>query len=762
MLQINNKKDNTFSYLMVLPTLLMSYFQRSTLLPLRLLQVRCLRSLLLVALICEAALLTAHAASEQSHDISPLLTLTPEESEFLNTHPVLRIHAEANWPPFNFIEYGQPKGFVNDYIRMLQEVSGLKFQFVTGYSWDEYVQMLNKHEIDIISNMTITPERKKTILFTEKSVVEVAVGLLSPIGGEATKDLESIRENNLVLGVVKGFYHEELIKRHYPEIRLLLANDIPDLISLVVAGKADVAISAYAAFSYYLERDQNSDLNNHIILKHSLFYPSPEHIGINQHDKPLKSIMDKAMSLISQDQLASLYERWPVAIENPPTVAGEAGQWSDREKAYFTNKKVINMCVDPNWMPLEAIVKGKHVGMAADYIDHIQQQLGVPIQLVNTTNWSESIAFAKSRQCDILSMAMDTPERREYLSFTDPYLTIPLVLAARQEALFIADVSSATGKRLGVVKDYAFVELLKSSYPQLTFVEVGSVNEGLNLVEQGELFGFIDAISIIGYEIQQYHPELKIVGKFDESWHLGIGVRNDAPVLLNAINKAIRGIPKQTLQDITNKWISVRYEKAANFSDFSKYLPFAILILGIVVYRQIILKKYNKKLEVLSYTDTLTRCANRQKIDEVLLYHLNDFLRHQIPFSVVLCDLDNFKLVNDRYGHLAGDNVLKRFAKLMKANIRANDLIGRWGGEEFLIVCPNTDSEGAKQIALHLKDALSLYEFRDVGHVTASFGVAEYNNEQISIETLLSYADAALYESKNAGRNKVSVYQPSA
>ena len=740
---------------MILPTIFNDVFQR-----LVTLQVLRLRSVLLISLILSAVFNSATAGSTaESHDINPLLSLTQEEIDFLETHPVLRIHAETNWPPFNFIEYGQPKGFVNDYIRVLQEVSGLKFQFVTGYSWDEYVEMLHNHEIDLISNMTITPERKKVTLFTEQGVVDVAVGLLTAKGNSKANDLDSIRDNDLVLGVVKGFYHEELIKRHYPEITLLLANDIPDLINLVSTGKADVALSTYAVLSFYLKRDQNTDLQNRIILKHSLFYPSTEHIGINIDDKPLKSILDKAMKLITKEQLTSLQSRWPVAIEQQPEMLDKQEQWSENEKAYFTHKKVINMCVDPDGIPLKTKDKGKHVGMAADYINRIQQQLGVPIQLISTKNWAESIAFAKSRQCDILSMAMDTPERRKYLSFTDPYLTIPLVVAARKDELFIPDMSNATNQPLGVVKEYAFSELLKVSYPQLTFVEIGSVKEGLDLVEIGELYGVIDGLSIIGYELQRNHPELKIVGKFDESWHLGIGVRNDAPVLLNALNHAIKSIPEETLRDITNKWISVRYEQAANFSDLWKYLLFLMLALGILFYRQFILKKYNKKLEMLSYTDTLTGCANRQKIDEVLLYHLNDFLRHRVPFSVVLCDLDNFKQVNDMHGHLTGDTVLKRFAKLMRDNIRANDLIGRWGGEEFLIVCPNTDSEGANQIALHLKGALSSYLFRDVGHVTASFGVAEYNDDAISIEELLSHADVALYESKNAGRNTVSVYQ---
>lgn len=143
----------------------------------------------------------------------------------------------------------------------------------------------------------------------------------------------------------------------------------------------------------------------------------------------------------------------------------------------------------------------------------------------------------------------------------------------------------------------------------------------------------------------------------------------------------------------------------------------------------------------------------------MLLYHQNHFKRHELAFCVVLCDLDNFKGVNDIHGHLAGDTVLKRFAKLMKDNVRVNDLVGRWGGEEFLIICPNTGSEGAKQLSINLKELFAAYLFPDIGHVTASFGIAEYNDISIGIDELLNNADVALYESKNSGRNDVTVYQ---
>ena len=100
---------------------------------------------------------------------------------------------------------------------------------------------------------------------------------------------------------------------------------------------------------------------------------------------------------------------------------------SENEKKYLKNKKAITMCIDPNWMPFEKFEDGKHIGMTADYFKLFEERLDTEIRVLQTKNRSESIEFAKSRKCDILSLVMQTPKRDEYLNFTEPYLSVPLV-----------------------------------------------------------------------------------------------------------------------------------------------------------------------------------------------------------------------------------------------------------------------------------------------------------------------------------------------
>lgn len=157
--------------------------------------------------------------------------------------------------------------------------------------------------------------------------------------------------------------------------------------------------------------------------------------------------------------------------------------------------------------------------------------------------------------------------------------------------------------------------------------------------------------------------------------------------------------------------------------------------------------------------DHLTSIPNRRKFNEVLSYELMRDERYRNGLSLVICDLDKFKNINDQYGHYTGDMVLKAFTKLVSRNIRASDIFARWGGEEFVLLLPETRLETAIEIAEKLRIETEKHMFPAVGHVTSSFGVTQYldgDNEA----TLIRRADEALYKAKDNGRNMVETHPP--
>lgn len=163
-----------------------------------------------------------------------------------------------------------------------------------------------------------------------------------------------------------------------------------------------------------------------------------------------------------------------------------------------------------------------------------------------------------------------------------------------------------------------------------------------------------------------------------------------------------------------------------------------------------------KKVEELSITDQLTKLYNRRKIDEVFAQEIARVHRYQQIFAVIILDIDWFKTVNDKFGHNIGDLVLVKVAEELTNQVRQTDVVGRWGGEEFLILCPQTTVGQAKVLAENIRQVLEQIVHPEVGTVTASFGVAEFTPEDNQI-SVLKRADLGLYKSKENGRNQVSI-----
>ena len=181
----------------------------------------------------------------------------------------------------------------------------------------------------------------------------------------------------------------------------------------------------------------------------------------------------------------------------------------------------------------------------------------------------------------------------------------------------------------------------------------------------------------------------------------------------------------------------------------------SIVLERMVEQRTLELEQAHREMQRLAVTDPLTGLFNRVKIDDVLNLELSRQTRQPDPLSVIMLDIDDFKPINDRYGHRKGDEVLAQFATILTSRSRKTDCLGRWGGEEFLIVCPNTELAAAERLAEDLRRAIASHPFDLDQPLTASLGVAESCFGDTP-ETLVERADVALYSAKHQGRNRVT------
>ncbi len=166
------------------------------------------------------------------------------------------------------------------------------------------------------------------------------------------------------------------------------------------------------------------------------------------------------------------------------------------------------------------------------------------------------------------------------------------------------------------------------------------------------------------------------------------------------------------------------------------------------------LEEQRKMFEKEASTDTLTRIANRLKFNAVLEQQVEISKRYGDDLSIILLDIDNFKMINDTYGHQVGDNVLVELSKAIGESVRKSDTFARWGGEEFVIILPQTSLKTANILAEKLREKVAGYSFSDKLDITCSFGVAQYQNME-PISDFLKHVDDALYQAKEAGKNIV-------
>ncbi|MDC0932718.1 transporter substrate-binding domain-containing protein [Arcobacteraceae bacterium] len=511
------------------------------------------------------------------------IDLTIKEKQFLKDHPIITLGIGKGWIPY-IIENneGVLTGHNIDIVNEIEKHSGLKIKFHS----DKWSKVLKEAELGNIDGLAMSVAHKERsnkfdftnmygsmqkLIFTRKQ--DEKISTLKQLEGKSLAVLES----NLL---------ELKIARKLENVKIVLFTSYIEAIKAVSLGTVDAMIGEVGILH----------VSNKIgmpYLEPSIFLEDKLNMVFSiRNDWPeATSIINKSLRVMGEVELLEIQHKW--FLKNPSKHKG-SHPLSLEEKGYLKKKKVVNVCIDPNWMPFEAFDEnGKHIGLSSDYFDKFRKELDIPLNIIKTDSWHETLEFTKSRKCDVISLAMKTEQRSKYLNFTQPYLKTPLVLATKLDKSFVNDFNTLSNQKLGIPKGYAFVELLKKSYPNLNIIEVDNIHEGLEKVIDGKHFGYIGTLNSIGYLFQrEFAGDLKIAGKFDEKWELGTAVRDDDKILLNIFNKLISNIDEKETQKIFNKWITLKYEEKVDYSLLIRFILFAFIIILIFVF-------WNKKLSSL-------------------------------------------------------------------------------------------------------------------------------------------------------------------
>ncbi|MDH1056124.1 diguanylate cyclase [Pseudomonas alcaligenes] len=436
---------------------------------------------------------------------------------------------------------------------------------------------------------------------------------------------------------------------------------------------------------------------------------------------------------------------------------------SPEQQAYVRAHPEISMCVDPDWAPFERLnARGEHEGIAADLLRLLASRAGLTLRIHVTPDWDASLAASKAGECQLLGFLNQSPDRDAWLLFTQPYFTDANVLISREEHPSVASLGDFVGARIALPSGTSVEEKLRRLYPGLQFVIVGSEAEALRLVNERQAEFTLRSLVMAADTIKnEGWFNLKIAGQVPELDNLfRIGVLRSEPMLRDILDQAIATLTPEEVNAVVNRYVAVRVETPVDYRLLLQVVAVFVLILASNLFWVVRLRRANRKLARQAVTDALTGLANRKQLNRFSQGTVETARRHHRPLAVVLFDIDHFKVVNDQHGHLVGDQVLCDIATLLARAVRQGDCLGRWGGEEFLLICPETRGEQALQLAERILAQARNLPLATGKPCTLSAGVAQLGAGD-SVNDLLQRADEALYQAKTQGRDRACLAQRS-
>jgi len=408
-----------------------------------------------------------------------------------------------------------------------------------------------------------------------------------------------------------------------------------------------------------------------------------------------------------------------------------------------------------------------------DLVKLLLKESNIIFEATEASSWSVSFKDLQDKKCDILPWATATPQRLNIMTFTRPYARIKIVIITKKNRSYIRELSEVKGATFATLRGNHLNNQVKALYPNVKLLEKNKATDVLSMVASGKTYGGLASLySVANLFEDEIFYDLKIAGilptDFDDV--VSLATRKEDVLLSGILEKIIIIGDKQALADFLSRGAVTTVKPAVNYQEYWLLISVVILFVVMLVLWNGKLTVLNnklkitrnkleaktKELELLSETDTLTKTYNRIKLDQVFYIELKRAERYEYPLSIIMIDIDYFKNVNDSHGHIIGDRVLTKFASLIKNKLRSNDVLGRWGGEEFLVICPSTDLSQAELVAEKLRQIIEKSDFTPVDKMTASFGVTEWISKDTQ-EAIISRADYAMYLSKKHGRNKVSI-----
>ncbi|MCL1805492.1 MAG: GGDEF domain-containing protein [Clostridiales bacterium] len=658
---------------------------------------------------------------------------------------------------------GSTAGFASMLCGLLSELFDAEFR-LSLYDWDRLMESLESGELDFTGELTPTEERMGVFTMTSPIAVRmlrVFTTVDAKIKTEA--DVGGLRIGFLTDSVTADSVAE---KYHYEFQRVDVDNyDIAaamlrdgDIDAFIGEAVADPAFAGYP------------------FIRSQVLFPmvhSPVSLTTSSLSlAPVISVVDKYIEAGGLDKLYAFYKDGELDYAKHKLRAS----FTDEEKAFIEELAgrggAISVAYEHDNYPVNFFntKEDAYEGIAVDVLAEIGRLIDLEFTpaVGKDATWAEIYEGLNTGEIHMVAQLLRTEDRGERFIWSEkPYAATYYALISKSGYPNL-EIYQVARTSVGAVKNSGKLDKFRELFPDhKTLIEYDTQNDCLDALERGDVELLMGSeYNLLAEQNYREKSGLKINIKLDSSLDSYFGFNKSDPVLCSIINKA----QEYVLTDVIEiGWTGRSYDYSKRMSEqrtmyLSIFIAALFLVLGVTVAVLIKNVRLGKKLEEIANYDSLTEIFNRRYFLDLADLQISRSLRLRNDCFVAIYDLDHFKAVNDTYGHLAGDKVLKEIAQRVKKAIRPYDLLGRYGGEEFILLLCDTDEENVMnavdRIRLEINAAPVEYEGRMIP-ISASFGVARVSRGD-DVMTATRYADEALYQAKEAGRNRVVFYNQEA
>ena len=436
---------------------------------------------------------------------------------------------------------------------------------------------------------------------------------------------------------------------------------------------------------------------------------------------------------------------------------------NEKQLEYLENNK-FTLLIENNKVPFSFKNTNEIIGIEIDFWKLISNKLSKPFNIEETLKNEFLNIFTSSIKTKFI-YSFEKKHSNKYL-LSNSIAQIPIALATKDKVNYISDLSSLKSISIGVLKDLDLISTLKKDYPEINFIEITSIEDGMRKIKENKLFALIDNLYTLSHKIEEFKiDELKINNTLKYKIDMYLETDRKHEEFIKIINNAIFTLTEKEKSTILNNYQLILYHKNIDLFYVLKFIIPLVILLTIFAFLNYRLKneiKRRKQIEIklsnFANNDSLTNIYNRRKIEELCENELKRSERYENELSLIFFDINDFKIINDKLGHHKGDEVLIKIANIISQNIRSSDYFGRWGGDEFLIVLPQTNISKTKNIIETLENKLKDSDFNLDKNmkISCSFGFAEYEKND-TLDSLLRKADDSMYKIKNDYKSNKSL-----